>query len=67
MRKDKKQGYPCEAVDQRKQHKICRTFDYFRMKYQLDDFVSVRFDVVEVSGDGQCHWIKNAFEYQDAI
>lgn len=63
-RTDKKQGYPCEAVDKKKQRKICRTFDYFRMRYHLDDYVPIRFDVIEVDRDSHCHWIPNAFEYQ---
>ena len=51
--------------DWRKQRKICRVFDYFRMKHRLDDYVPVRFDVVEVDSAYRCHWIKNAFEYQE--
>ncbi|MDO5145431.1 MAG: YraN family protein [Eubacteriales bacterium] len=62
-RRNKKQGQPCEAVDLRKQRKICRAYDYFRLKYDLDEYVPARFDVVEVDGDYQCRWIKNAFEY----
>ena len=65
MRKNRRQGSPCEAVDWRKQRKICRVFDYFRMKHRLDDYVPVRFDVVEVDSAYRCHWIKNAFEYQE--
>ncbi len=64
MRSKTDRGSPCEAVDMRKQKKICRTFDYFRMKYQMDDFVPVRFDVVEVDSGLNCRWIRNAFEYQ---
>ena len=56
-------GTPAEAVRYPKQHKICKTFDYFRMQYRIDSFCSVRFDVVEVDGQMECHWIKNAFEY----
>lgn len=64
-RKDEDQGFPGEAVDRRKQYKICRVFDYYRMKYQLSDEISVRFDVIEVDKEMECHWIKNAFEYQN--
>lgn len=64
MRKSYRQGRPCEAVDWRKQRKICRVYDYFRMKHRLDDYIPVRFDVVEVDSACHCHWIKNAFEYQ---
>lgn len=63
MRMGARSGYPGEAVDGRKQHKICRVFDYFRMKNRLNEYVPVRFDVVEVDGMCRCHWIKNAFEY----
>ena len=35
MRNGRTQGYPCEAVNQQKQRKICRTYDHFRMKYQI--------------------------------
>lgn len=64
MRNGRTQGYPCEAVNQQKQRKICRTYDHFRMKYQLDEYVPVRFDVVEVDGRYDCRWIRNAFPYQ---
>lgn len=57
-------GTPAEAVDTRKQRKICRTSDYFRMKFHLGDEISVRFDVVEVNAQLACRWLKNAFEYQ---
>ena len=30
---------------------------------RIDSFCPVRFDVVEVDGQMECHWIKNAFEY----
>ena len=66
-RTSSRQGYPCEAVDVRKQRKICRVYDHFRMERRLDDCQPVRFDVVEVvetAGGYYCRWIKNAFEYQ---
>lgn len=66
-RTSSRQGYPCEAVDVRKQRKICRVYDHFRMERRLDDCQLVRFDVVEVvetAGGYYCRWIKNAFEYQ---
>lgn len=64
MRTSQRQGSGCEAVDRRKQRKICRTYDYFRMKYQISEYVPVRFDVVEVDKEDHCRWIQNAFEYQ---
>lgn len=63
MRMGTRCGYPGEAVDKIKQQKICRVYDYYRMKNRLNEYVPVRFDVVEVDGKYRCHWIKNAFEY----
>lgn len=62
-RKSRVSGQGAEAVDLRKQHKICSTFNYYRMKRKLSDYVPVRFDVVEVDGDSGCRWIKNAFDF----
>ena len=65
MRSGKKYGTPAEAVDLRKQRKICHTFNYYRMKKKLTDDRKVRFDVIEVNRDFKCHWIKNAFEFRE--
>ena len=49
-----------------RRNKECGTpADYYRMKKQLVDTTAVRFDVIEVDKDLQCHWIKNAFEFQE--
>ena len=61
------QGFPGEAVDHRKQFKICRTFDYYRMCRHLHDEIPVRFDVIEVSQSLECRWIKNAFSYIESF
>lgn len=53
-------GRPCEAVDERKQHKIRKTAELYLVttkKYYTD----VRFDVIEILGDEINHII-NAFE-----
>ena len=60
-------GEPAEAVDYRKQRKICLTFDFYRMKERLDDYTPVRFDIIEIDRYGRCHWIKNAFEYHEPV
>lgn len=65
LRKNTKSGTPGEAVSFLKQRKICRTFNYYRMEQGISDFVPVRFDVVEVDRTLACHWIKNAFSYQE--
>ncbi len=64
-RRGRGSGHGAEAVDLRKQHKICSAFNYYRMKRQLSDFVPVRFDVIEVDEASNCRWIKNAFEYTE--
>ena len=65
MRRNKECGTPAEAVNLKKQKRICYTLKYYRMKKQLVDTTAVRFDVIEVDKDLQCHWIKNAFEFQE--
>ena len=57
------QGFPGEAVDLRKQAKICRAFDYYRMCRRLKEDTPVRFDVIEIDQALHCRWIPNAFEY----
>lgn len=64
-RNKRRQGYAGEAVDYRKQWKICRAFDYFRIRFKLADDIPVRFDVIEVDPGLNCRWIKNAFEYHE--
>ncbi len=56
-------GYAVEAVDFRKQHKICRVSDYYRCIHKVDGTTSVRYDVVAIQGD-EINWIQNAFPYQ---
>ncbi len=61
-RRDMEKGMPQEAVGYRKQWKICRASDYYRMLHGLGDFSPVRFDVVALCGE-KAEWIRNAFEY----
>lgn len=61
-RKDASKGSAAEAVDYRKQKKICRVADYYRMMHGCPDNVPIRFDVVAMDGGG-IKWIKNAFDY----
>ena len=48
MRRNKECGTPAEAVNLKKQKRICYTLNYYRMKKQLMDTTAVRFDVIEV-------------------
>ena len=53
-------GYALEAVDFRKQRRICRTADYYRCLHNIGSNAAVRYDVVAVQ-DSQVQWIQNAF------
>lgn len=61
-RRNKTAGEPAEAVDIRKQYRISRVADYFRVYRKLKDTDNVRFDVISILGD-EIRWYKNAFEY----
>ncbi len=53
-------GYGAEAVDFRKQQKICRVADYYRMKHKIGEFQESRYDCVVID-QGKISWIRNAF------
>lgn len=55
-------GLAAEAVDRRKQAKICAAFRFYCMEYKISEDHPVRFDVIEVDGSRRCRWIRNAFE-----
>jgi len=61
-RRDNSKGYPEEAVGYRKQQKISKVSDYYRMKHQISEFQAVRFDVIGICGE-EMAWTKNAFTY----
>lgn len=61
-RKNTAKGYALEAVDSRKQRRICRTADYYRYTHALGDDTGVRYDVIAIQGD-EIQWIKNAFPH----
>lgn len=61
-RKGAAKGSAVEAVDYRKQKKICRVADYYRMMHECPDNLPIRFDVVAIDGN-EITWIRNAFEY----
>ena len=50
------------AVNYKKQRQISRTSDHFRMRNELSEELSYRFDVIAVS-DTKINWLKNAFYY----
>ncbi|MDE6925511.1 MAG: YraN family protein [Acetatifactor sp.] len=53
-------GCAAEAVDRRKQRRICRAADYYRYLHHLGDDCPVRYDVVAIQGT-EISWIRNAF------
>lgn len=55
-------GYALEAVDYRKQCRICRVADYYRYSHGLGDDIGIRYDVVGIQGT-QVQWIQNAFTH----
>lgn len=55
-------GHASEAVDLRKQRKICRVADYYRYSRRLGDDIGVRYDVVAIQGE-EISWIQNAFPH----
>lgn len=55
-------GYAVEAVDLRKQQKICRVSDYYRYLHKVDWCTAVRYDVIAIQG-GELQWLQNAFPY----
>ena len=63
-RKNAKQGMPEEAVDRRKQTKICAVSDYYRLTHPKDGTRQVRYDVVSICKE-EVIWYKNAFPYRN--
>lgn len=61
-RTDAQMGQPQEAVDYRKQHKICRTASYYCMKNRISLQQPCRFDVAACCA-GEWDIIQNAFDY----
>ena len=55
-------GYALEAVDYRKQCRICKVADYYRYSRGLGADISVRYDVIGIQ-NGEIEWIRNAFPH----
>lgn len=61
-RSGREMGCAAEAVDQRKQRRICRTADFYRQLHGLGESTAVRYDVVAVQ-EGETEWFQNAFPH----
>ena len=55
-------GHASEAVNLKKQQKICQVADYYRYSRRLGDDIGVRYDVVAIQGE-EINWIQNAFPH----
>lgn len=60
----KNYGDPLEAVDVRKQRKICKTAFYYYVNHGYEEGVPCRFDVIAIDADEKIRHIKNAFEFR---
>lgn len=55
-------GSALEAVDSRKQRKICKVADYYRVVHRTPGNTGIRYDVVAIQGE--CiEWVQNAFPH----
>lgn len=61
-RKNISMGSAAYAVDYRKQKKICKVADYYRMIHKCPGDMPLRFDVIAIDGS-EIQWLKNAFAY----
>ncbi len=61
-RTSSKSGHPEEAVNYRKQRRICRVSDFYLLRYGKGMDTQIRYDVVAIEGTEICLY-KNAFVY----
>ncbi|TGY93679.1 YraN family protein [Petralouisia muris] len=61
-RKDEKGGHPLEAVDRRKQRRICKTAVYYCLRYGYGEDTPCRFDVIGILGTEIMH-VEHAFAF----
>ena len=62
-RADAQHGDAAEAVDYRKQCRICKAADYYRYRQHIGDQAAVRYDVLAIQGE-EIRWIQNAFPHR---
>ena len=56
-------GHPLEAVDRRKQRRICKTAVYYCLHYGYGEYMPCRFDVIGILGEEIIH-VEDAFPFQ---
>lgn len=57
-------GTPLEAVDARKQRRVCKAAMYYYAGHGYRDGRPCRFDVIGIDGEGTVRHVENAFEFQ---
>lgn len=61
-RSNTKNGTAKEAVNYKKQQKICQVADYYRYLHKLGEDCFIRYDVVAIQGE-EIFWLQNAFSH----
>ncbi len=61
-RRTGKMGSAADAVDMRKQYRICRVSDHYMMTHHISPDTQVRYDVITIDGN-RLDWIENAYDY----
>ncbi len=61
-RHDTSHGFPEEAVDIRKQRRICKAAGYYMYSHGMNEYTPVRFDVAGILND-EIRYTENAFEW----
>ena len=59
-RSDAANGFPEDAVDRRKQNRICQAARYYMYINNMNEYTPVRFDVAGILGD-EIKYTENAF------
>ncbi len=59
-------GGALESIDARKRGKLLRTALAYTQAHAAWQDAPIRFDIVRFETDGQGHWLKNAFDADDA-
>lgn len=62
FRSDTDKGYPEDAVDYRKQRRICKAAEYYMYSHGMNEYTPVRFDVAGILYD-EIRYTENAFEW----
>lgn len=65
FRRSSGSGSGLEAVNFKKQRRICKTAMFHYAKYGMAAGLPVRFDVFEVDANGQITHVENAFDYME--